>query len=261
MTYATVTALRLGLRPAVVTSAGPELGLAAAFEGADIHVIPAARSTTFLNAYEGGRRHQVVRDIAAPIAASDVPVQWRSAPLVLLTPLAGEVGYELATSFPGAMVMASIQGWLRRWDHRGRVSPAHWMGEEVLPHVDAAVVSVEYVGDSRLIERWREMVGVLIVTKGSEGASLHFDGGWHHIEPYTVPAIDPTGAGDVFAAAFLIEYGQGGYPLEAARFAGCAASFCIETQGLSGIPSRQRVEERLTSGPHGRRPQRLPRTE
>ena len=40
-----------------------------------------------------------------------------------------------------------------------------------------------------------------------------------------------------------------GDPLEAARFASCAASFCVEAVGVAGIPTRRQVEARLRS--HG----------
>lgn len=57
--------------------------------------------------------------------------------------------------------------------------------------------------------------------------------------------MDPTRAGDVFAAAFLVEYCRSGDPLASARFAGCAASFCVEAQGTAGIPPLAQVEEKL----------------
>ena len=68
-----------------------------------------------------------LKSVASPIELADVPASWRSAPLVLLGPLAGEVGYELAASFPEAVVLASIQGWLRQWG-RSRSREPHGLG-------------------------------------------------------------------------------------------------------------------------------------
>ena len=249
VTYAALTALGIGLTPAVVTSAGPELDLRASLPGVQVHTIPSRDSTTFVNSYHEGRRSQTLKSLAAPLGASDVPDQWRSAPAVLLAPLAGEVSYELAARFPDAVVLASIQGWLRQWDDEGRVSPAHWDGAEVLSHVDAVSLSIHDLGDRRSLGLWRERVRVLIVTMGSDGASLHFDGSWHHIEPVPAREVDATGAGDVFAAAYLIRYCETENPLESARFASCAASLCVEAEGVSGIPTRAQVEERLDSLP------------
>jgi 1D-myo-inositol 3-kinase len=57
--------------------------------------------------------------------------------------------------------------------------------------------------------------------------------------------VDPTGAGDVFASGFLIEYHLARDPWRAAAFACCAASFAVERPGLEGIPDRESVERRL----------------
>jgi sugar/nucleoside kinase (ribokinase family) len=58
--------------------------------------------------------------------------------------------------------------------------------------------------------------------------------------------VDPTGAGDVFAAAFLVRLQETEDPVQAARFANAVASFCVEGPGVAGIPTREQVEERLS---------------
>ena len=57
--------------------------------------------------------------------------------------------------------------------------------------------------------------------------------------------VDPTGAGDVFAAAFLVRYQETGDPLEAAAFGACAASCAVEGVGTSTLGDRAEVEQRL----------------
>ena len=245
VTFGALTALRMGLRPAIVTSAGPNSDIDAIGPEIPVHVVHSAESTTFRNIYERRTRKQVLESVAAPITPPDVPQRWRSAPMVLLGPLAGEVSYELARYFPKSLVVASIQGWLRQWDDQGRVTPKAWEAREVMPHVDAAVVSIEDVEDCRLIDLWAETTPVLIVTMGSDGARLHSGGRWHQIPPFAVREVDPTGAGDVFAAAYLVGMHETGDDLQSARFASCAASFCVEADGTGGIPTRAQVEDRL----------------
>lgn len=247
VTYATLTARAMGLRPAVVTSAGPELDLSTVLGGMPSYIVPSPVSTTFSNSYHGRRRVQLLEAVASPLTRSDIPAGWESAPLVLLAPLAGEVGNELAKGFDDGVVLASIQGWLRGWDDDGRVRAIGWDGASVLPNVDAAIVSADDLADPTQLDAWKEMVPVLIVTKGGDGASLHTGGRWHEVEPFPTREVDPTGAGDVFAAAYLVRYGETGDVLESARFASCAASFCVEAVGVDGVPSRARVEERLRS--------------
>jgi sugar/nucleoside kinase (ribokinase family) len=66
---------------------------------------------------------------------------------------------------------------------------------------------------------------------------------------YPAGEVDATGAGDVFAAAYLVRLHETDDPLSAGLFASCAASISIEAPGLEGIPTRLQVEERLKRYP------------
>ncbi|MDA0770275.1 MAG: hypothetical protein BZY79_01405 [SAR202 cluster bacterium Casp-Chloro-G4] len=245
VTYGAIAAKRLGVSPAVVTSVGPDVEVADSLPDIPVHVVPSAQTTTFVNTYIAGRRTQFIRAVAGPISTSDIPQDWTSAPLVMLGPLAQELDSALASHFPESIVVASIQGWLRQWDEDGRVSPCQWNGYDILPHVDAVILSIDDIEDSSMLDGWKDLTPVLIITRGSEGADVHFQGTWHHVESFPVTEVDPTGAGDVFAAAYLVRFSETRDVLLSARFASCAASFCVARQGTQGIPYRADVEARL----------------
>jgi sugar/nucleoside kinase (ribokinase family) len=57
--------------------------------------------------------------------------------------------------------------------------------------------------------------------------------------------VDPTGAGDVFAAAFLVRYHETGDAADAAAFAACAASCAVEGVGVSSLGDRPEVLRRM----------------
>ncbi len=92
----------------------------------------------------------------------------------------------------------------------------------------------------------RDHDGLLIVTLGTAGA-LALDGDRAIRSPgFHVDAIDTTGAGDVFRAAFI--HGQlSRWPLEQAlRFANAAAAVsCTRLGALSGVPSLADVDAML----------------
>ena len=243
--YASVTALRMGLRPALLTSTGPDLDAANALPGVSVHSVPAPLTTVFHNRYRNGIRTQTVGTIAGPLSARDVPQDFSASPLVLLGPLLGEVDAELALEFPDATVVVSLQGWLRRRSSDGSISPSSWDGGSVLPLVDAAVVSRDDPEDAAAIARWSEMTRVLIVTEGAAGGRVLVDGREQRIAPFQAREVDPTGAGDVFAAAYLVRYGETSDPVESSRFAACAAAFSVEADGTEGIPWRAQVEARM----------------
>ena len=190
--------------------------------------------------------------------ASDVPVPWRSAPIVLLGPLAQELAPDLIPLFPrrpGVIVAATPQGWLRRWDADGRVWPTPWSeAEHVLPLLDALILShddlLPFANGQRaaadaMLARWSQFVPLLVATDGRHGATLFQNGTPTSFPAYTSHEVDPTGAGDVFTAAFLTHLSRSSDPRAAVDFANCAASLSIQHPGTTGIPTLAQVKARM----------------
>lgn len=252
-TYVALTTARLGLNTAIVTSVEPDVLNDQLLAGIPCANVPSNVMTTFRNVYDGTDRTQYVEAVASSMNYDHIPEKWRTAPLVLLGPLVNDVNENLAERLRAdtghkkgsQLIGASIQGWLRQWDTTGLVSQRRWLGAKVLPHLDVAFVSKEDVVDTDLIEQWAGIVPMLVVTMGLEGARVHHKGTWHHVAGYPAQEIDPTGAGDVFAAAFLVGFGETGDVVASARFANCAASFVIEGPGTSTLPTRSQIVERM----------------
>ena len=249
-TFAALTARSLGLSAAALTSAPPDLDLSGVLPGVDLRVVPSPSALTFENCYEGQRRYQIVHSTASPLTVPDLPPVWANAPIVLLGPLMGELGLEFLGVFPVALTGVTPQGWMRQFDSTGRVSYRTWEeAGEVLAAVDVLVFSEEDVaGDQYLIQHNASMARVAVVTRGRLGATVFTQGRAKQFPAFRAREVDPTGAGDVFAAAFLVRLKETGDPEAAAQFANCAASFAVEGQGTSSIPTRRQVEERLCSG-------------
>ncbi len=66
-----------------------------------------------------------------------------------------------------------------------------------------------------------------------------------HFPAYFITEVDPTGAGDVFAAAFLFYLHKYGDPRKAVKFANCTAALSVEHIGITGIPTLDMVVERI----------------
>jgi sugar/nucleoside kinase (ribokinase family) len=62
------------------------------------------------------------------------------------------------------------------------------------------------------------------------------------------PEIDPTGAGDIFAAVFFLRLKETGDAWEAARTATVLASSSITRPGLDGVPSREEILDLQRAG-------------
>lgn len=249
-TYAALTAARLGVRVGVLTAAEPgTIG----FEGEDrieVALCASAESTTFENSYLDGRREQYVRAVAERLEPRHLPTSWRQAPVVHLGPIAQEVDVGFLEAFAGALLGVTPQGWLRAWDADGRVYPTPLAYEEaVLRRADAIILSLEDLGnDRRWLARLASKATLLVETRGREGAVVFRQGVATHVPAFWAREVDPTGAGDVFAAAFLLRYREQRDPVEAARFANCVASFVVEATGAANLPSLEQAQERLRHG-------------
>lgn len=245
VTYASVTALRLGRKPAVLTRAATDLVFPEVYEQVELLALPSQASTTFENVYTPQGRIQTIHAVADPILPQDVPVAWRHEPaIVLLGPLANEIDPEVAGLFQEPLLGLVPQGWMRTWDERGHVSHIPLdCASSILPHADALIVSIEDVDrDLGLAECYSGMVRLMVLTRGPLGCDVYVDGTVTRISPRAAREVDPTGAGDTFAAAFLIRFLETGDPFRAARFANVTASYCVEGLGFSTIPTRAQVE-------------------
>jgi len=250
--YSALTARNLGRKVAVVTSAGPDIELDV-LEGVDLLCLPSLTTTTFRNIYRGEGRSQFLYHRASPIGVDVVPLEWRELPIVHLGPVAQELGEEMVWLFPHSLLCLTPQGWLRRWDEEGRVHPQRWEGaERVLPSVDLLIVSEEDMrGEAASLRQHLDLPRIGVVTQGAQGATLFHQGKRYHFPAPRARSVDPTGAGDIFATAFLLRLAETGNPHIAARFANAAASLSIERIALSGIPTRAEVEGRLEVYAHG----------
>ena len=255
VTFASLTARNLGQRTAVATRASPDLSLNPLYQGIEVLRLPSPVTSTFQNLYStDGTRMQFIRAVAGQIKAEDIPPAWREAKIVLLGPLTNEMEGSIVKIFPRSLIGVTPQGWMRCWDGDGRVFPRPWdRAAEVLAYARVMVCSENDIEkDESVIQSYARMANILVVTHGPGGATVYHQGEVRHFPAFETIEIDPTGAGDVFAAAYLIELERSGDPYAAAHFANCVASFSVEKQGTEGIPTLEQVERRLASVKIGR---------
>ena len=247
--FGAITALRLGARVRVLTSMPHDTVRQVLPDAVEVHNLDTPIALTFRHEFtESGFREQYITSVARALHASDVPDAWRGMGLVHFGPLAQEIGHDLLGAFDGALRGASVQGWLRQWHgEEGHVQPLS--PEQMLvwaPSVECSFLSEEDIGSTReLIDLYRRKHRVVVLTDGAHGATVYEGTRAVRVPAYPVHEIDANGAGDVFAAAFLLRYRETEDALEAARFATVVASFHVEHIGTEGLPTREQAEDRL----------------
>lgn len=257
VSFAAVTALRLGRQPTVVTRAAADTDLSELPPGVALHVLPSPTTTTFANVYTPQGRIQYCYHQALPITAADIPPALHQPKAVLLGPLVDEITPDVARLFDdGTLVAAVPQGWMRRWDETGRVYAKPWeSAAAILPHLDVLVLSLEDIDyDLGRLDPFFEYIDLIVVTEYREGSTIYTRRAPGRITQTKIPPrpareVDPTGAGDVFATAFVIRYQETGDPGEAARFANVTASFSVEHPGVRGVPTRDIVLNYMLAHP------------
>jgi len=245
--YAGRTAQTLGCRVRAVTSADAKTDLTQVLPGVETLTVPAQATTTFDNRYTPTGRTQTIQAIAAPLTPQVVPQAWQTSHIVHLGPVARECDPALANLFPSAFLGLTPQGWMRRWDRAGRVHPAGWENADVLlPKADAVVLSEEDIADQALIVCWAGQTRLLAVTRGPSGCTIYAEGKKWELPAFPAAEVDPTGAGDIFAATLFVRLCHGDKPQTAARLANCIAAASVTRPGLSGIPTPKEVTRCLT---------------
>jgi sugar/nucleoside kinase (ribokinase family) len=222
----------LGARARAFTAAGPDFPAGTALEGIDALLAPARETTRFVNVYlPGGRRTQRVEAVAPPLDPSTLPAAWRTADVLHVAPVIGEIRpRDLSRLVRARVVGLSVQGLVRAVGSDGAVEQPRWEFDRGdLAGVDAAVLGEDDLrGQGDLVLRLAAAVPIVVLTHGAGGCEVLVRGRTHRVGVHPAREVDPTGAGDVFAAGFLLGLARGMAPREAARLGAGAASVIVE---------------------------------
>jgi sugar/nucleoside kinase (ribokinase family) len=244
--YAGLFAHQQGLRVGLLTSFGPDFPFDVLPPEIEVVGVPAVGTTRFALDYRAEGRRLTIKERAARLDPSHLPPHFAEAGLAYLCPVADEVAPELAHAFPDAAVGVGAQGWCRVWEREGTVRMRSWPDPRpVLARAQALFLSSDDVAGwvTRAIELYQEVpLGAL--TFAEKGAVLFVNGERHIIPAAPAHEIEPTGAGDVFAAAFLVRYNATGDAFEAASYAAVAGALTVEAPGIAGVPTAALLAER-----------------
>ena len=164
--------------------------------------MPAPASTRFALHYRPEGRTLTLKARAAALAPLHLPAHFAETSLAYLAPVADEVAPDFASAFPNAAVGAGAQGWCREWDRDGQVTMRPWPDPRpVLSRIQALFLSSDDVAgwEERALALYQHVpLGAL--TLAARGAVLFVNGERYPVAPAPAVEVEPTGAGDVFAA-------------------------------------------------------------
>lgn len=266
--YSSVAAAKLGAKVGLVTKIGADFPprLLRVFKDVGVDtsgVIPCRASTkNLLNYDREGNKSLKFLTKADEILPADLPKHFLDSHVVYVCPIDYEVPISTVESLKRAQATLAVD----LGGYGGGTSdthPSRGKGERELrrlvPFFDIVkgsaedfrhILGVQDFGPDYLVTKlveWGALVG--IITLGANGSILATKDGL-----ITVPAfpldrtVDCTGAGDTYAAGFLVEFARTHDVERAALYATVTTSFVIERSGgvtEERMPSQEQVECRL----------------
>ncbi|HEY9077608.1 MAG TPA: PfkB family carbohydrate kinase [Anaerolineaceae bacterium] len=261
-TNACLAAAKLGEETVLVGTVGPDYDASLRQDltarGVGFHLIASHQTGGFSLDYDArGDRKLTVLGIADPIPAS--PDLAEPCDFILFGPILGETSPELGKAIlsqVNAPVMLDPQGTLRKIvDGKivHEVTPAFVELARLSTVVKAneietiTVTGIDPRKDPEAAVKALHSTGCQIaVTTLAEAGSIIYDGQtYYRIPPYTTNAIDPTGAGDTYAAGFMVRYLENpGNLTVVGCFASAVASVMVENSGPDFPLTRSEADRR-----------------
>lgn len=239
----------------------------------DTTLVRRGQTTVFANYYPPQKpRIQLLEALAPPVTPDMAPAGFLDqegrldADLVHLAPVLGEIDLlQWKRAVGDGLLAINIQGWIKGpgpeidtatledVQRRGaskvahRVTQRRWqVTADDFRGVDIACLSEEDVIDQPgLLDKLTTTVPIVAFTLGEGGSRIYVDGEPTRVGVYATQAVDPTGAGDVFAASFTHRIAAGAAPIEAARFAAACSSIVVEDIGAWALARLGEAEERV----------------
>ncbi|MDO9445474.1 MAG: PfkB family carbohydrate kinase [Dehalococcoidia bacterium] len=251
VSYAARVAASFGLTARILTAVGPDADLDA-LAGHEVRVVPGA-TQTFAHDFPGGRRR--LRVVARPgrtLSAADVPASWGAPGTLILAPLLPD-DIDLASfldGWPEVETALLAQGLQRDTDAEGVV---RHLGAPAPALLAAARANVTVFLSEEEIEAWPDgaldalarSVRRVVLTRGALGARIMAGGEVVEVPASPADPVDPTGAGDVFATAFILGVRAG--DRAAGRLAAAMAAAAVMVRGPAPLPARAAIESRLVA--------------
>jgi len=261
-TYVSLAARKLDAKVSVISKVGENFPKdyvawleANGIDLSGLRRVKGAKTTSFTLKYRRKERRRLqLRNLAPPITPEDIP-GFLKAKAVHVAPIANEVTLETIHELRKLTDTLSLdpQGFVRKFNKEGNVSPKKWINPQVLEESDVYKSSTNEI---RMVTGLKELrsamkkiqdygAKIVMVTRGLRGSTLLYAGNFYDT-PACKPRIiqDPTGAGDAFIGAFLAEYIQGKEPHWCACVGSAAGSFVTEGVGPTIFGEKKEVYAR-----------------
>lgn len=238
---------KLGASVDALTSFGPDFIFKNAFaqKNFQLFVQESLNTTVFENIYSSQSRRQVLHARANPLRLKSVSeIRDDEYDIELYAPIARELGSLSALPKINGVRAVIMQGWLREFSENGNTS-LKMIDPLMFDGVHIAFISNEETTTlPNLLDQLKSIVPIVVETLGEHGVAIYCVDEHRTFPAFKTETTDTTGAGDIFAAAFLSRYIIDKDILQSVAFAQAAASLSVEVKGLNAIPELDLIIKR-----------------
>lgn len=253
--YSSLSLSRIGVETVLFTAYGPDMNPewveSLKQKGVEVYVTELDRSILFENVYQDSSRIQKTSgEPSRKIVVERSRLIGFEA--IHVTPVLNEVDHSFFKEFKEADFRLSVdaQGFIRTSGVDGCVKHVKRMlPEDALSRVDYVHMNVDeqFFFLNRDVKELFEINPRMIVelTNSEHGSMIVYKQGCFYMPVFSVETLDPTGAGDVYAAVFLAKHLETGSLLESSLYAAACSSIKAEKTGLFFDFSVDEVEDRV----------------
>lgn len=223
----------------------------------DVDVTEGRTGITFAMAEEGERSFVTFRGENATFSERDIPFTRLDYDIVHIPSFFLLEG--MRPSFSRLATRARNQGAFTSidtgWDPFGKWAETEFLIDSIksfdafLPNIEEAraILKAPVAKEKTLVERFLRIgPKVVVIKRGAKGSIVgEKNERVRRVPPFRIKAVDTTGAGDVFGAAFLLAYLSTKDVEVAGRFASAAAAISVAGAGWSSYPTLDQVNDFL----------------
>jgi len=206
-----------------------------------LRVADHANTTQFKLIYNGEQRELFLLSKCLPIEDIESPSD-----AILVAPIVDEIDESLLSSICATYDVAFMD---KPWGNYARYFKAFDVVK--LSEIEAHSLLGSIDMKSLSLRLMKHVKSILVITLGSKGSLLGLRKDdrilLYKLPAYNTHAVDPTGAGDAFDAAFLISLLEDGDPLWACALGNAAASLIVERVGLREDFTGSLIRERAST--------------
>jgi 1D-myo-inositol 3-kinase len=245
----------LGANSRLLTRVGRDFICEKDLENLEVQRVVQGKTTVFTNTYpQGSLRVQLVESQAPSISSDEFPQKWSCPDMLFIAPVMGEMSAKdpWVSKIKAKFTAVGLQGFMKKGEDgsdgkRLVIKLPNPLDKSLFKGVDALFLSeedIELFGQQDLLKTLRTEIPLVFVTKGEEGVDIYSKNKVESTGIYKTKTVDPTGAGDTFAAVTSLGLTAGLTPINAAKLGAAAASIVVEADGPKNIKSLNKTYSR-----------------